>query len=220
MIGRGLIGSAAARHLALTGHDAVLIGPDEPVDKSSHQGVFASHYDEGRITRSLDADGFWADVSRASIARYAEIESASGVRFFTGCGALMAGARGSDWLARVGQVRDSRQIAARRMRSPELRTVFPYLRFSDETEGYYEARGAGYVNPRLLVRAQGIAFARAGGTIVPATVKSLRENGQGVVVRADRGDITADRVLVAAGAFTNTLLDNALPLTVYPARWR
>jgi sarcosine oxidase len=84
----------------------VLVGPDEPVDKSSHQGVFASHYDEGRITRALDADGFWADVSRASIERYGEIESASGVRFFTGCGALMAGARGSDWLARVGEVRE------------------------------------------------------------------------------------------------------------------
>ncbi|WP_456821601.1 FAD-dependent oxidoreductase [Bradyrhizobium sp. USDA 4502] len=30
VIGRGLIGSAAARHLSKMGHDVALIGPDEP----------------------------------------------------------------------------------------------------------------------------------------------------------------------------------------------
>jgi len=54
VIGRGLIGSAAARHLAKAGHAVTLIGPDEPADRKAHRGVFASHYDEGRITRALD----------------------------------------------------------------------------------------------------------------------------------------------------------------------
>ena len=215
VVGRGLIGAGAARHLALMGHKVVLIGPDEPVDKSTHQGVFASHYDEGRITRSLDADGFWADVSRASIARYAEIESASGVRFYHGCGAVLAGAGGSEWMARVGEVRDSRRIASRYMLGADLRGTFPYLRLPDDMAGYYEAQDAGYINPRRLVRAQGIAFGRAGGSVVSATVQSLSENGQGVVLRTDQGDMEADRVLVAAGGFSNALLDNAVPLTVY-----
>ncbi len=215
VIGRGMIGSAAARHLAVQGHDVVLIGPDEPLDKPSHQGVFASHYDEGRITRALDADGFWSDVSRASIARYAEIETASGVRFFRECGALLAGVRDSDWIGRVGQVRQSRGIMARHMQGPELDAAFPYLRFSDETEAFYEPRGAGHINPRRMIQAQGIAFQRVGGTIVVATAGSLRENGQGVVIRTGEGEITADRALVAAGGFSNALLENALPLTVY-----
>jgi sarcosine oxidase len=215
VVGRGLIGSAAARHLALTGHDVVLIGPDEPADKSSHRGVFASHYDQGRITRSLDPEGFWADVSRASIERYAEIESASGVRFFTGCGALMAGARGSDWLARVGDVRESRRIASRQMRAAELRAAFPYLRLPDDSEAFYEPKGAGHVNPRRLVQAQGIAFTRAGGRIFPATVKSQRESKEGVVIRTDQGNVAVDRALIAAGGFTNALLDMAMPLTIY-----
>lgn len=215
VIGRGLIGSAAARHLALMGHDVVLFGPDEPVDKSSHHGVFASHYDEGRITRSLDPDGFWADVSRASIERYAEIEAASGVRFFTGCGALMAGARGGDWLARVREVRDSRRIASREMHGEDLRTAFPYLRLSDESGAFYEPDGAGHVNPRRLVLAQGIAFTRAGGRIHLASVKSLRESEEGVVIRTDQGDVAVSRALIAAGGFTNALLDMALPLTIY-----
>ena len=32
VIGRGMIGSAAARHLSKMGHDVALIGPDEPAD--------------------------------------------------------------------------------------------------------------------------------------------------------------------------------------------
>ena len=52
IIGRGLIGSAAARHLAEAGHEVVLIGPGEPANYASHPGVFGSHYDEGRITRT------------------------------------------------------------------------------------------------------------------------------------------------------------------------
>ena len=48
VIGRGLIGSAAARHLAEAGHRVVLIGPDEPVDRRTSPGPFCSHPDEGR----------------------------------------------------------------------------------------------------------------------------------------------------------------------------
>ena len=59
VIGKGMMGSAAARHLALSGARVALIGPDEPADKTSHTGVFASHYDEGRITRALDTNVDW-----------------------------------------------------------------------------------------------------------------------------------------------------------------
>ena len=66
VLGSGLIGSAAARHLATLGHDVTLIGPGEPADWGAHGGVFASHYDEGRITRGIEFTPFWAEVSRAS----------------------------------------------------------------------------------------------------------------------------------------------------------
>ena len=45
VIGRGLIGSAAARHLTEITDGVVVVGPDEPAERSSHTGVFASHYD-------------------------------------------------------------------------------------------------------------------------------------------------------------------------------
>ena len=50
VVGRGLIGSAAARHLAESGIKVVVIG-DEPADRRLSLGPFCSHPDEGRITR-------------------------------------------------------------------------------------------------------------------------------------------------------------------------
>jgi sarcosine oxidase len=68
-----------------------LIGPDEPADRWTHQGVFASHYDEGRITRILDADRIWALLAQRSIARYREIEARSGIPFYHEVGHLTVG---------------------------------------------------------------------------------------------------------------------------------
>ena len=54
VIGKGLIGSAAGRYLSATGTKVALIGPHEPENWPAHQGVFASHYDQGRLTRVLE----------------------------------------------------------------------------------------------------------------------------------------------------------------------
>src|ERR671931_167612 len=73
VIGRGLVGSAAGRHLSALTDGVVVLGPDEPTDHAAHTGVFASHYDEGRITRAVDQDPAWAVTAKRSIERYAGI---------------------------------------------------------------------------------------------------------------------------------------------------
>ena len=91
IIGRGMMGAAAARHLAAVTDGVALIGPDEPKDPASHEGVFASHYDEARITRTIDPDPVWALLAKRSIARYPQIAAESGVEFFHEAGCLMVG---------------------------------------------------------------------------------------------------------------------------------
>ena len=54
VIGNGLIGSAATRYLGKSSNKIALLGTCEPINWSKHEGVFASHYDEGRITRIID----------------------------------------------------------------------------------------------------------------------------------------------------------------------
>ncbi|MDX1524262.1 MAG: FAD-dependent oxidoreductase, partial [Anaerolineae bacterium] len=92
VIGKGMIGSAAGRYLSQASDQVVLIGPDEPAgDWRSHDGVFASHYDQGRITRALDSTIEWAVWAQRSIATYADLEAASGIRFYYPCGSVQVG---------------------------------------------------------------------------------------------------------------------------------
>ena len=215
VIGRGLIGSAAARHLARAGHDVVLVGPSEPEDKRSHPGVFASHYDEGRITRALDPVPFWSRVSVASIARYRQIEADSGIAFFSEVGAMIAGPGDSAPIRNVDAVRTASAIACDRYEGAALAERFPYFDFPDGTVAWHEPSGAGHVSPRRLARAQGVAAERAGARIVDATATGITETSGGVRITTDGPGVTADRVLIAAGGFTNMLLTDPLPLTVY-----
>lgn len=215
VIGRGLIGSAAARHLAKAGEDVVLLGPSEPADKRGHTGVFASHYDEGRITRALDPVPFWSRVSIASIARYSEIEAESGVPFFSDVGALIAGPGDSAPLRNVAAVQAAADIACDRLEGAALAERFPYFDFPAGTVGWHEPSGAGYVSPRRLARAQGIAAERAGARIVEAIATGIDEVPGGVRIATDAGPVEAARVLVAAGGFTNMVLPDPVPITVY-----
>ena len=60
VVGRGLMGTAAARYLAQMGHRVALIGPSEPQNRATHDGPFGSHHDAGRITRGLAEKADWA----------------------------------------------------------------------------------------------------------------------------------------------------------------
>ncbi|WP_114286681.1 NAD(P)/FAD-dependent oxidoreductase [Candidatus Halocynthiibacter alkanivorans] len=206
VVGRGLIGSAAARHLALAGHEVLLVGPSEPGEKASHRGVFASHYDQARITRGLDEDPFWSAVSRASIARYRALERVSGVPFYHPVGALLTGAAGGR-IEAVGAVQRNAGVAAEKLEAAALAARFPYFQFAPDTLGYFEAQEAGWINPRAMVRAQGVAASHAGARILDAEVLGLEEGGEGVLIRLAGETLAADRVLVAAGGFSPQLVD-------------
>ncbi|MGP4726238.1 FAD-dependent oxidoreductase [Agrobacterium deltaense] len=221
VVGRGMMGAAAARHLAETVDGVALIGPGEPADIKSHQGVFASHYDEARITRTIDGDADWALLANRSIARYADIAARSGVEFYAPVGCLMVGPeRGGD----NPFVDDVRKAAARLGVSTELldgeglESRFPYFSFEPGCEGVFERDNAGYVNPRGLVKAQAILAEMAGVTLVDDIVVSTREEDGRVRVETASGAVyTADRVLVAAGGFsiTKDLLPQPVALDVY-----
>ena len=215
VIGAGLIGSAAARHLALMGHDTTLIGPGEPVDRATHDGPFASHYDEGRITRGLDPSPFWSRASRASIARYRGIEDATGIRFYSPVGCMMAGPSDSAQAAEMQAIAARDGIPCQALTGDALRNRFPYFAFPDDTLGLYEDTDAGHISPRALTRAQ-IAYALAlGARHLPVQVTGLKDQASGVTLTTTAGKLDFDRVLLATGGFSRDLTDNALPLTVY-----
>ncbi|WP_370231685.1 NAD(P)/FAD-dependent oxidoreductase [Cognatishimia sp.] len=214
VIGAGMIGAAAARHLAQAGHDVLLIGPPEPKDKARHNGVFASHYDAGRITRGLATDPFWAQASRASIARYRHIEADSGLSFFHEVGTLMAGPQGAPQIDAVQEVANTLSIAAERLNADQMGQRFPYFSFNPDDIGLFEPQGAGTINPRVLVAAQ-IKLAQAhGARVVESQVHDIIEQPNGLRIETDDGPLNADKALVATGGFAPSLIED-LNLRVY-----
>lgn len=210
-----MIGSAAARHLSKMGHDVALIGPDEPADFSRHDGVFGSHYDEGRITRQFDPEPFWVEMNRAAISRYGEIEAESGVDFYREVGVLHVGSSEDPNVASVGTITAEAGIPCEVYEDTGLAERFPFLKSTAGMRGYFEPKNAGYISPRRLVQAQTIAAERAGARIIDEPALGVSESGSGVTIRTRSGNVEAERILVAAGGHTQSLLGRSLGFTVY-----
>lgn len=217
VIGKGLIGSAAARHLSRQVDGVALIGPDEPEARAEHHDVFGSHYDEGRIYRVIDPDPVWGQLALRSIARYAEIEAASGVEFHEEAGFLAAASgQAPEQIEAYAHTGELLGTAVERLRPDELWVRFPYLDFRADA-ACFQPREAGHISPRRLVQAQTIAAERNGATIVREAVHALAlRDGQIELTTASRRILRAEKVLIATGGFANLHAVLPRPLAIDP----
>ena len=154
VIGRGLIGSAAGRHLSMISDGVAVIGPGEPKDTVKHDGVFASHYDEGRMVRFVDPNIPWSITAKRSIERFSQLEIDSGIDFFTNSGYL--GLQGPEHLDYVEQSEFSAKTVNadfKRISSSDIRKNYPFLSIDDNTVGLVESGLAGHISPRNMVEA-------------------------------------------------------------------
>ncbi|MEM7126002.1 MAG: FAD-dependent oxidoreductase [Chloroflexota bacterium] len=221
VIGKGLIGSAAARYLSQESDSVVLIGPDEPQgDWSKHDGVFASHYDQGRITRCMDRSLAWGIWGLRSIEAYPEIETQSGIRFHHACGSVCVGFNADHADGYIqGYERTALHLGVEydKYTSEDFCARHPEYFFEDGLAVVRERGGAGYINPRSLVEAQVKITQMQGAEIVRETVMEIDSSGPGVTLTTDGGQtIRAKQVLVAAGAWTNYLTGADLDLIPTP----
>ncbi|MBB4291350.1 sarcosine oxidase [Rhizobium leguminosarum] len=218
VVGRGLMGAAAARHLARQTDGVAVIGPDEPDDRKAHQGVFASHYDEGRITRTIDPDRNWALLANRSIGRYDELARDSGIDFYREVGCVVVAPDGSDYLENTRKAAISLGVETSLLDEAGLKAAFPFFAFPDGGAGVFEAKGAGHISPRKLVKAQSLLAEKAGAAVIRDYVVSIGSEGGSAVVKTSGGQsYRAEKVLLAAGGFSiaENLLPRPVAMTVY-----
>ncbi|MCB0047504.1 MAG: FAD-binding oxidoreductase [Caldilineaceae bacterium] len=219
VIGAGLMGSAAARYLSQSDPNIGIIGPAEPADQVTHDGVYASHYDQGRLTSAASKNLIWSRLVRRSMEQYGTIEAEAGIKFYRPVGKVQAEgphspAPESEALMRVAQAEG---VAYTRFAAGDdgWRASAPGLDFPGGFWVIYEPAPAGMINPRGLCQAQLRIAQQQGATLIRATVTGVAEDEAGVTVSTDDGNAyRAEKVIVAAGAFTNfnDLLPRELPL--------
>jgi sarcosine oxidase len=218
VIGAGLMGSAAARHLAEMGMQVAIIGLDEPAP-GADAAVYASHYDEGRLTGRLSKSVLWSRLAQRAIRHYRMLEEASEIEFYRPVGLLQAEPEnGVSWNESTAKA-----IAA----SEDLPYVFfppgdvswrehaPKLDFPSNFRVLFEPAPAGMINPRAMLAAQLYLAEGQRATLVRGRVVQVKEESQSVQVETETGTrYAASKALIAAGAFTNLapLLPRPLPL--------
>ncbi len=215
VIGAGLMGSAAARYLSELGLRVAIIGPPEPAREGTKPAVYASHYDEGRLTWRLGKNVTWSRLAQRAIAQYRRLEEASGIQFYHPVGLLQAQPGGATSPALAIAAEEGLAHAFYPPGDLGWRAHADHLDFPSDYHVLYEPDPAGMINPRAMVCAQLAVATQQGATLVRETVIQVEEAGDEVVVESSSGRyLRAEKVLVAAGAFTNfrKLLPHPIPL--------
>ncbi|MGN0064862.1 MAG: NAD(P)/FAD-dependent oxidoreductase [Nocardioides sp.] len=227
VIGAGPLGAATARHAAEAGARVVVIGPDEPADFADHEGVWAGHYDQGRLCHVLEVPLVTSLLATRSTRRFDDLIGRTGINFLTPTHSVTvmpeaaSGVAASTWFdadVLAGNAADL-GVAVDRLTPDELAAAYPQLSFEPGHLGLRQ-RDAFILNPRALVAAELRAAVAAGAELVrdEAVARELVD-GQVRVRTARSGTWTADKVVVATGCATNAtgLLDRPLQTLTFGA---
>ena len=216
VVGAGGLGSAATYWASLrTGGDVLAL------ERFELGHVRGSSQDHSRIIRRSYHDPIYIDLATASYAAWHEVEAASGVQLVTKTGGLdmeLLGTGGPKSLSACAASMAAAGIPFEELSSRDLRERFPQFTLPEDARALYQEDG-GLVDARKSI-ATHLALARGlGATVIDrCPVRALRPLGESSVeVVTDSGTFTAGQVLVAAGAWTNPVLESVgvrFPLTV------
>ncbi len=200
VVGAGMLGASAARHLADSGCVVALVGEAEPADHRAHDGVFASHHDIGRVSRTIDPDPVRAWLGYRAVAQFADLAARTEIQAVHGVGHLWVEA--ADGLEALVAADRRFSLSCIRRSAADTMAAMPYLSLSEGLETLWEPPPAGWVDPRAYVRSEKAALEGAGATVLDTLVRSVVSVDGVVEVRTESETVVGDRVLLATGAFS------------------
>ncbi len=220
VIGLGAMGAATLYQLARRGVRAV------GIDRYDPPHTLGSSHGETRITRCAVGEGEeLVPLVKRTHEIWRELEAETGESLLNACGFLMMAPRGvraghhskKDYLRRTVGAAELHGISHELLDNAALARRFPIFEVNQE-EGYFEPEG-GFVYPERCIGAQ-LKRAKAMGALVRTQTKvtSVQASGNGVRVEMGNEVLTADCVVVAAGAWAADLLGSTFEPLLMPRR--
>ena len=224
IIGGGLIGCATAWRLALAGASVVLLEAGDINTGASGQNAGSLHFQiERRFLETGDAlAGQAASIvalSRLAVEHWRAIESDLGVDLHVSMqGGLMVAetAEQATLLGRKAARERAEGLAVETIDGDAARTLAPYL-----SPGIVAANFSpdeGHADPKLLTPALAAAAGAAGAELrMRSPVATIERRAAGFALGGNGWTLTADQVLVAAGAWTAPICARAnIHMPLYP----
>lgn len=208
VVGAGAMGSAAAYYLARDGYRVLLL---EQFDLQHEKG---SSNDHSRIIRYAYDHPAYITLMRAAYPLWHALEEASQTTLYVQTGGLDIGNASDPSFAATRQCLAQAGIPHEILTPSEAAARFPMFRFDDDVDIIYQA-DTGILRAAAAVAVH-LRLAQQHGAVVRANVgvSRLVAHANSVEVHADTV-YRADRLVLAAGAWTNHLLANvglSLPL--------
>jgi sarcosine oxidase len=211
VIGGGVMGCAAAYHLARRGQPVRLL---EQYDFGTDRG---SSHGESRIIRLAYDSADYVQLAVASYALWRELESDVDSPLLHTTGGIDFGSPGSHMLAGIGATYDALGVPYDALDRADLVRRFPQFDPPQDAIGYYQSDYAVLFADRCVAGLAAQAQ-RAGAEFHSRErVYALSATDSGVTVRTDVGQYEAESVVVAAGSWMRALLLDTgieIPLTV------
>lgn len=212
VVGMGALGSAAAYHLARRGARVVAF---EQYELGHVRG--ASH-DTSRIVRTSYGAAEYVRLAQSAYRDWADLEQESGERLLTITGGVIflptdGPYSASDFTSALTECDVPHELLS----PAEVHARWPQFRIPENVETVYTP-DSGIAHASRTVATLQLRARALGADIRDRTaVEALEPDGDGVIVRTANGAVRANKVIVAADAWTNTLLEPlgaAIPLDI------
>ncbi|MDF1522407.1 MAG: FAD-dependent oxidoreductase [Trueperaceae bacterium] len=209
VLGAGVIGAAAAYHLAHRGARTLVL------ERFAFGHAHGSSHGGSRIFRNAYPDVAHVRMALAADALWTALEDETGERSLQRTGGLDFGVVGGGELEPIEAALRQAGSGGERLTAAEVRAAFPVFAVPDDVEALFQASAA--IVPASCAVATLLRAAGAAGAVLRdgEPVERLDLGADGVSVATPMGRYAADRLVVATGPWLGEVLpDLALPLHV------
>lgn len=214
VVGLGIMGTSALYQLSKRGVRAL------GIDRFSPPHTNASSHGDTRITREAVGEGeAYVPFVQRSNQIWRELEAISGEKLFLKSGGLIicpkeGGAQfhaHHDFVGRTAEIAQKFNIPHEVLNAESIMSRYPVLNLKDNEYGYYEP-GSGVLRPEKCIQVQ-LDLARKQNAHIHTeeVVLSYEATADGVIVKTDRGEYHADKIILTTGAWMVDFLPDYRP---------